>query len=206
MKTQIFSEKQIQEAAAFLKRGEIVAFPTETVYGLGGGLFNISAIEKIYEAKGRPKAKPLSAHISELGQVEQIASEIPTEFYLLAEKFFPGPLTLILKKQAHIPDLVSAGTNTIGIRFPDHPIALKLIKEAGSPLVAPSANSSGRPSPVSCGQVLQDLEGKIAAVIDGGRCPIGIDSTVFDLVSFTLLREGKITKAEIEATIGRKIR
>ncbi len=198
MKTQIFSEKQIREAAALLKQGEIVAFPTETVYGLGACLYDVKAVEKIYVAKGRPKAKPLSAHIADLQQVEELAEEIPEEFYLLAERFFPGPLTLILKKKATIPDIVSAGTATIGIRFPDHRIAQELIKEVGMPLVAPSANTSGKPSPISSKQVLQDLEGKIAAVIDGGACPLGIDSTVFDLVSFQILRQGKISKQDIE--------
>lgn len=205
MKTQIFSEKQIHEAAALLKRGEVVAFPTETVYGLGGCIFDERAVEKIYVAKGRPKAKPLSAHIANLAQVELIGKEIPKEFYLLAEKFLPGPLTLIIKKKKHIPDIVSAGTNTIGIRFPDHPVAQKLIHEVGMPLVAPSANISGRPSPISSEQVLQDLDGKIAAVIDGGLCTLGVDSTVFDLVSFTILRQGKITKAEIEAVLGKAL-
>lgn len=205
MKTQIFSEKEIHQAAHLLKQGEIVAFPTETVYGLGGCIFDEKAVEKIYVAKGRPKAKPLSAHIADLSQVEQIGEEIPKEFYLLAEKFLPGPLTLIIKKKKHIPEIVSARTNTIGIRFPDHPIAQKLILAAGMPLVAPSANLSGRPSPVSAQYVLQDLEGKIAAVVDGGRCPLGVDSTVFDLVSFTILRQGKITKEQIEEVLGRKI-
>lgn len=208
MKTQIFSEKQIPEAAALLKKGEIVAFPTETVYGLGGLLFDSLAVEKIYEAKGRPQTKPLTAHISALAQVEQIGFEIPEEFYQLAEIFFPGPLTLVLKKLSHIPDIVTAGTPTIGIRFPNHRIAQQLIDAVGGPLVAPSANLSGKPSPKSAGDVLRDLEGKISAVIDGGICPLGIDSTVLDLVSFEeprILRRGKITQAELESVLRRRI-
>lgn len=209
MRTQIFSEKQIPEAASLLKKGEIVAFPTETVYGLGGSLFDSFAVEKIYVAKGRPQTKPLTAHISALSQVEQIGFEIPDEFYILAEVFFPGPLTLILKKLPIIPENVTAGTQTIGIRFPNHRIAQQLIHAVGGPLVAPSANLSGKPSPKSAGDVLQDLEGKIAAVIDGGICPLGIDSTVLDLVSFDqprILRHGKITKADLEAVLKRKIK
>ncbi len=202
MKTQIFSEKQIQEAAVLLKKGEIVAFPTETVYGLGGCLFDRDAIEKIYVAKGRPKAKPLSAHIASLDQVLLLAEDIPEAFYRLAKRFFPGPLTLILKKKASIPDFVTGFTETIGIRFPNHPVALSLIKAAGMPLAAPSANISGRPSPISAEQVLQDLDGKIAAIVDGGACPLGVDSTIFDLVSFKILRQGKISQAEIESVCG----
>lgn len=186
-----------------------MAFPTETVYGLGGLLFDERATQKIYAAKGRPQTKPLTAHISALSQVEQIALEIPKEFYLLAEVFFPGPLTLILRKLPTVPEIVSAGGQTIGIRFPDHPIAKLLIHAAGGPLVAPSANLSGKPSPKSAGHVLQDLEGKIAAVIDGGICPLGIDSTVLDLVSFeqpVILRLGQITQADLEAVLKKKVK
>lgn len=205
MKTQIFSEKQILEAAALLKKGEIVAFPTETVYGLGASLFDLCAIEKIYVAKGRPKVKPLTAHIATLSQVKEIAIDIPDAFYLLANAFFPGPLTIILKKHPHVPNCATAGSNTIGIRFPDHPIAQHLIQEVGSPLVAPSANLSGCLSPVTADEVLRDLNGKIAAVVDGGICPLGIPSTIVDLVSFeypVILRIGQITSKDLEGVIG----
>lgn len=209
MKTQIFSEKQILEAAALLKKGEIVAFPTETVYGLGAHLFDPKAVEKIYIAKGRPKLKPLTAHVASIEQAESLAFDIPVSFYRLAEQFFPGPLTIILKKAASIPECVSAGSRTIGIRFPDHPVALHLIKSVGAPLVAPSANLSGESAPTTAQEVLAQLEGRIAALIDGGAAPLGISSTIIDLVSFeypTILRKGKIDLKELEDVLRTQIR
>ena len=166
-------------------------------------------MEKIYIAKGRPKFKPLTAHVASIEQAESLAIDIPNPFYRLAEQFFPGPLTIILKKAPCVPECVSAGSRTIGIRFPDHPVALQLIKSLGAPLVAPSANLSGEPSPTTAQEVLAQLEGKIAAVIDGGISPLGISSTILDLVSFeypTILRKGKIDLKELEDVLKIPIR
>ncbi|MCI0382214.1 MAG: threonylcarbamoyl-AMP synthase [Chlamydiae bacterium] len=208
MKTQILFEKDLAFAADLLKKGEVVAFPTETVYGLGASIFRPDAIEKIFQAKKRPRDNPLIAHISGLHQIETIAVEIPDFFYRLAETFFPGPLTLVVKKHPNVPKQVSGSLDTIAIRFPNHPIAQKLISLVGVPLVAPSANLSGRPSPTEANHVLQDLEGRIAAIIDGGICKIGLESTVIDLVSSPspiLLRPGKINRKEVEEVLGVEI-
>lgn len=208
MDTEILKISQISRAAQLLRKGELVAFPTETVYGLGASLFDQAAIEKIYKAKGRPQDNPLIAHIADLSFVQEIAIDIPEAFYHLAERFFPGPLTLIIKRSAKVPAIASAGLDTIAIRQPLNPIANELIRAVGHPLVAPSANRSGKPSSTTAGHVLHDLGGKIAAVIDAGPCSIGIESTVLDLVSFerpTLLRPGSITKDDLEKILGREI-
>jgi len=197
---------QISEAAEFLRKGELVAFPTETVYGLGAPIFNSEAIAKIYLAKGRPSDNPLIAHIASLDQIHQIARDVPPEFYLLAEKFFPGPLTVVLKKQASVPPIVSGGLDTIAVRMPRHRIALELIAAAGEPLVAPSANLSGKPSSTTAQHVAADFEGKIAAVIDGGATEFGIESTVISLIGEPcLLRLGAVPQAEIEKVLGKPL-
>lgn len=195
-------------AATFLKRGEIVAFPTETVYGLGASIFNREAIAKIYAVKKRPQDNPLIAHIAFLHEIEKIAREVPQEAYLLAEHFFPGPLSIVLKKHSHVPEIVSAGGDTIAYRMPAHKMARKLIELVGEPLVAPSANLSGKPSPTTCAHVWQDFEGVIPAIIDGGPCTIGIESTVLSLVdpaSPIIYRPGNIPKEALEKVLGRKI-
>jgi L-threonylcarbamoyladenylate synthase len=195
----ILQPDQISLAAEYLQKGELVAFPTETVYGLGAPIFNPDAIAKIYLAKGRPSDNPLIAHISSLDQINQIARDIPEEFYLLAKEFFPGPLTVVLKKHSSVPAIVSGGLDTIAVRMPDHPIAKQLILAVGEPLVAPSANLSGKPSSTTAQHVAADFEGKIKAVIDGGPTHYGIESTVVSLVAEPcLLRLGAIPKAEIE--------
>ena len=206
MKTIICSEYELPLAAALLKHGKPVAMPTETVYGLAAPVFDEEAVRSIFSIKGRPSDNPLIAHISDLEQARLLASELPPAFYDLARRCWPGPLTLVVKRSPRVPDAVSAGHPTIAIRMPSHPIALKLIALAG-PLVAPSANLSGRPSPTSIRDVLEDLEGKIALAIDGGACAIGIESTVLSLVSSppTLLRPGQITREALEEALSAPI-
>jgi L-threonylcarbamoyladenylate synthase len=198
--TELLGADDVARAAAFLKAGRLVAFPTETVYGLGACLFNPQAIQAIFTVKGRPSDNPLIAHVSSLEQVEEIAEEIPPAFYQLAKRFFPGPLAIILKRRSCVPSIASAGLDSIAIRMPSHPVALKLIESVGEPLVAPSANLSGRPSSTESKHVLEDFAGKIAAVIDGGKTEVGFESTVISLLGghSTLFRPGKVTKEEIE--------
>lgn len=196
----------LEEAAQFLRQGELVAFPTETVYGLGASLFNERAITKIFEVKKRPSTKPLIAHISHIEQAEEIA-QLPEEFYQLASAFFPGPLALIVRKKEKVPLVASAGTDTIAIRMPACDTALKLIEKVG-PIVAPSANLSGKPSSTESTHVIGDFLGKIAAIVDGGKCFLGIESTLLSLIEVpkvTLLRLGMIKKEAIEEVLKRKI-
>ncbi len=197
---------QIDRAIQLLKEGELVAFPTETVYGLGAPIFNERAIAKIFQAKGRPSDNPLIAHISSLEQVDQIAIDIPPDFYKLAAHYFPGPLTVILKKAPAVSDLVSGGLNTIALRMPNHPLAKALIAGVGQPLVAPSANLSGRPSSTTALHVLSDFSSAPGAVLDGGPTLVGIESTVVNLVTNSFLRPGVITQEEIESVLGRVLR
>lgn len=205
--TERLSPNELQRAAHWIKEGALVAFPTETVYGLGAAIFNPSAIELIFKVKKRPIDNPLIAHISSHEQVSQIAAEIPDSFYLLAQSFFPGPLTVVLKRNDRVPPIVSAGLDSIALRMPSHPIALKLISFVGEPLVAPSANLSGKPSSTQESHVLEDFEGKIAAVIEGGKTYFGIESTVISLLGEvpTLLRPGAIAKEQIEQVLRRSI-
>lgn len=201
-------EALIARAARMIKEGGLVAFPTETVYGLGADAFNPAAIEKIFLAKGRPRDNPLIVHIADLAQVAQLARSFPRQARDLSEKFWPGPLTLVLKKRARVPPEVSAGLSTVAIRMPASPIALSLIRTAGTPLVAPSANLSGRPSPTKAQHVREDLEGRIDLIIDGGSAAIGMESTVVDFTgrSPRILRPGAVTAAQIEAVIGPIVR
>lgn len=206
MTTQILNAEDLKLAATLIQSGELVAFPTETVYGLGASIFNPAAIQNIYQAKGRPSDNPLIAHIADLQDLARIAIDIPDAFYTLSDAFFPGPLTLILKRHPAVPALVSAGLDTIAVRQPSHPIAQDLIRLVGDPLVAPSANLSGKPSSTSAQHVLEDFSGKIAAVIEGGSAQIGIESTVLSLIGEpTILRLGHITQEELEAVLGRKV-
>lgn len=208
MKTQIFSSSEIEQAAALLKEGELVAFPTETVYGLGACVFNEEAVQKIFTVKGRPSDNPLIVHIAHLKQLPMLVEFVPEDFFILAHHFFPGPLTLVVRKHPHVPSIVSGGLDTVAIRQPAHPIAASLIEKVGQPLVAPSANLSGKPSPTLASHVLEDLNGKIPAILDGGACRLGIESTVVDLVSFehpTILRPGEITDAQLEAVLRKPV-
>lgn len=211
MKTEIIKihtkkpeKSTIRKAASLIKRGKIVAFPTETVYGLGANALDARAVKRIFNAKGRPADNPLIVHISDGTMLHLIAKEIPSHAFLLMEKFWPGPLTIVLKKKNSIPSVVTAGGDTIAVRMPDHPVAYALIKEAGVPIAAPSANASTRPSPTTAAHVIEDMNGKTPLILDGGKTHIGIESTVLDLTTRTpaLLRKGKITLSEIEKIIG----
>ncbi|NLI70457.1 MAG: threonylcarbamoyl-AMP synthase [Firmicutes bacterium] len=194
---------EIRRAAEIIKRGGLVAFPTETVYGLGADPGNDRALERIFAVKGRPAGKPLIMHIADFSQVAALAHEPPAEVAKLAGTFWPGPLTLVLKKRERISPLVTAGLPTVAIRMPAHPAALALIEECGFPVVAPSANLSGTPSPTEAAHVIEDFAGKIDAILTGGRCPIGIESTVLDLAGEkpVLLRPGSIGREELASCL-----
>lgn len=195
---------QLKEAARLLRENEAVAFPTETVYGLGANAMEDEAIAKIFAAKGRPSDNPLIVHIGTKSQLDGIVREIPPVAEKLMEHFWPGPLTIILPRKEGISERVTAGLNTVGVRMPDHPVALALIEEANVPVAAPSANRSGRPSPTLASHVYEDLNGKIAGIVDGGATGVGVESTVIDCTSEvpTILRPGGITKEQLEAVIG----
>ncbi|MDR9419217.1 L-threonylcarbamoyladenylate synthase [Gracilimonas sp.] len=188
-----------------IKSGEIVAFPTETVYGLGADAWNPSAIKKIFDAKGRPSDNPLIVHVSKKDQVKEFTTNIPEYAEILINKFWPGPITLVLNKKPHVLDALTAGLDTVALRMPDHTIALDFIEHTG-PLVAPSANKSGRPSPTKAEHVKTDF-GEEFLVIDGGSTEIGLESTVLDLTSKhpVILRPGKIGKDEIEQVLGTEV-
>ncbi len=185
----------LQSAADCLRGGGLVAFPTETVYGLGGNALLAQSAEKIYQVKGRPSDNPLIVHIASLSEAEQLGKEIPDAFYRLAEMFWPGPLTMIVKKQDCVPDSVTGGLSTVAIRMPSHPVAQRLISLAGCPVAAPSANLSGGVSPTLAKHVVKDLDGKIDYIIDGGNAEHGLESTVLSLVGEhpVILRPGSIT-------------
>lgn len=188
--------------AEILKQGNLVAFPTETVYGLGASAWSPSAIRSVFEIKGRPSDNPLIVHISSLAMLDGFTSKVSPVAKLLIRKFWPGPLTLVFGKKPEVLDAVTAGLQTVALRMPDHPVALSLIEQAG-PLVAPSANKSGRPSPTRAEHVIADF-GKRIPVIDGGECRIGLESTVLDVTGSkpVILRPGYITPANIEQVIG----
>lgn len=194
----------VEEASRILKEGGLVAFPTETVYGLGANALDANASAKIYKAKGRPSDNPLIVHIAELDALNQIAEEIPEKAWQLAEKFWPGPLTMIFNKKDIVPLGTTGGLNTVAVRMPSHKLALSLIKEAGGYIAAPSANTSGRPSPTKASHVAQDLVGRIDMILDGGMVGIGIESTIVDVTSSPpmILRPGFINKEMLESVIG----
>lgn len=195
----------VKKAAEIIKRGGLVAFPTETVYGLGANGLDENAVPKIYEAKGRPSDNPLILHISKLDEIEDIVKEIPKSALILAEEFWPGPLTMVFKKSERIPYRTTGGLESVAIRMPSNKIARELIKTAGVPIAAPSANSSGRPSPTKAAHVIYDLDGKIDMVIDGGEVDIGIESTIVDVTGEVpvILRPGFITEKMLSEAIGR---
>ncbi len=206
--TERLSPEHMERAAHLLKKGHVLAFPTETVYGLGAPIFNPHAIAEIFRLKGRPADNPLIVHIADISHVEKIAIDIPDVFYRLAVAFFPGPCTVVLKKHPHVPAIVSGGMDTIAVRMPSNSIARALITAVGEPLAAPSANLSGKPSATTCDHVLEDFSDKIAAVLDGGKTELGIESTVISLLHNPplYLRPGTITKAHLEEVIGCSIR
>ena len=205
MKTQILSEKDTQIAAEILKSGGLVAIPTETVYGLAANALNESAVKKIFTAKGRPSDNPLIVHISGVDEIYNLVSELPVAAQKLADAFWPGPLTIILKKSEIIPAVISGGLDSVAIRLPDNSVARKIIREAGCPLAAPSANLSGSPSPTKASHVVADLSGKIDAIVDAGACAVGVESTVVSLCTAVprILRPGAITVEQLEKVIGK---
>ena len=194
----------IRRAGDILKRGGLVAFPTETVYGLGGDALNTEAARKIYEAKGRPSNNPLIVHIADMEHLEAIAAEIPEKARKLAAVWWPGPLTMIFNKKDIVPDATSGGLPTVAVRMPNHPIALELIRAAGGYIAAPSANTSGRPSPTIAEHVREDLDGKIDMILDGGEVRIGLESTIVDFTDEIpmLLRPGYINMEKLEEILG----
>lgn len=208
MKTARFMKNNLSKAAKLIQNGEIVAFPTDTVYGLGADAGNEEAVKKIFFAKGRPVDRALTVLIADKEDINKYASKVPKEALLLAEKFWPGPLTIVLSKKNIFAPSVTANLDTIGLRMPNHQIALDFIKECGVPLAAPSANSSGHLSPTTADHVLSDLDGRISAIIDGGETPDGIESTILDLSDSEkpiLLRPGGITKNQLEEVIGKEV-
>lgn len=194
----------VQAAAKLILAGEVVGMPTETVYGLAANALNGQAVAKIFRAKGRPQDNPLIVHIADFDQIYDLCPAVPPQARLLAEAFWPGPMTLIVPKGGRIPDEVSCGLDTVGIRLPSHPLARDLIRAAGVPLAAPSANTSGRPSTTTAAHVLRDMDGKIAAILDGGPCGVGVESTVVTLALDPprLLRPGGITLEQLETVLG----
>ena len=202
--TEDLKEGCFKEASDILRAGGLVAFPTETVYGLGANALDDNASIKIYEAKGRPSDNPLIVHISQVKDIEILAQGIPGKAYQLAEVFWPGPLTIILKKKDCVPYQTTGGLDTVAIRLPANQIARNLIAQSGVFIAAPSANLSGKPSPTTAKHVIQDLKGKIDMVIDGGNATLGLESTIIDLTGKTpmILRPGCITKAMLENVIG----
>ena len=197
------SSEDFALAAQLLREGKLVAFPTETVYGLGGDAYDKTASARIYAAKGRPSDNPLIVHIAEIGELEKLAVNIPEEAYLLAEKFWPGPMTMILNRKDTVPKETTGGLDTVAIRMPSHPIARRLIIESGLPIAAPSANASGRPSTTKAEHVIEDLDGKIDMIIDGGSSDIGLESTIVDLTvkPALILRPGYITKEMLQEVL-----
>ncbi len=194
----------IAEAAALIRAGELVAFPTETVYGLGANALDPVAIEKIYIAKGRPAESPLIVHVDSVEMARGLVREWPEKAEALARRFWPGPLTLVLPKQSHVPDRLTAGLDTVGIRMPSNAIALALIRESGVPIAAPSANVFAKISPTNAQHVREAMGDRVAMVLDGGPTTVGIESTVLSLAGAdaVLLRPGMVTQQRIEAAIG----
>lgn len=197
--------RDVTEAARMLRSGELVAFPTETVYGLGASALDESAIALVFEVKGRPVDNPLIVHVADVASIASIAV-VDDRARRLADAFMPGPLTLVLPARDVVPSIARAGRATVAVRIPDHPVALELLRAAG-PLVGPSANVSGRPSPTRVAHVMADLSGRIAAVLDGGPCRVGIESTVLDLSGDVprILRPGSIEASAIEAVLGEHV-
>lgn len=201
MKTKLTQSPTL--AARYIANGDVVAFPTETVYGLGANIFNEDAIRKIFEAKGRPTDNPLIAHIAELSQLSAITSAVPPVAQKLIDAFFPGPLTLVLPKHKNVSKLATAGLETIGVRMPQHPIAVQFLRACGVPLVAPSANLSGKPSPTTWQAVRDDLSGRITCILKGDQTKVGLESTVVDCTHSVpmVLRAGGITLEQLREVI-----
>jgi len=204
-RTERLRSDQVGRAAEILRGGGTVAFPTETVYGLGANAFDAAAVARIFEAKGRPAWDPLIVHVSEQAMLSGVASVSPDAETLIAA-FWPGPLTLLLPRSAAVPDVVTAGRPLVGVRMPRHPLALRLIALGGVPIAAPSANRFGRTSPTMAAHVLEDLDGRIDAVLDGGATEVGVESTVYDVAAGVIYRPGAVTAAMIAAVTGVEVR
>ncbi|EEB73869.1 L-threonylcarbamoyladenylate synthase [Thermococcus sp. AM4] len=198
-------DERLRVAARLIREGKLVAFPTETVYGLGADALNEKAVRRIFEAKGRPADNPLIIHIAEREWLFELARDIPEKALELAERFWPGPLTLVLPKGERVPSVTTGGLDTVAVRMPAHPIALELIRLSGRPVAAPSANISGKPSPTDADHVVDDFYGRIECIVDGGPTWIGVESTVLDLTGDVpvLLRPGGLPLEEIEMVVGR---
>ena len=194
----------LQKAATILRTGGLVAFPTETVYGLGADALNPAAVEKIFRAKQRPGWDPLIVHVRDLAMAESLAQDVPAIFRQLASQFWPGPLTMIVKKDARVPDVVTAGRPNVALRLPRHPVAAALLAEANLPIAAPSANQFGRPSPTRAAHVVADLGTRVDLILDAGPTQLGVESTVLDLTQSppAILRPGSVTREQLEALIG----
>ena len=194
----------VSVAAEIIRSGGLVAIPTETVYGLGANGLNEDAVRRIFEAKGRPQDNPLILHIAEAGQMELFCEDVPEEAYKLAEAFWPGPLTLVLKCKPIVPKRTTAGLDTVAIRCPDHDVTRAIIAASGVPVAAPSGNTSGRPSPTKASHMVEDMDGKIEAIVDGGSCGIGVESTILDLTVTPprLLRPGGMPVEQLAEIVG----
>jgi L-threonylcarbamoyladenylate synthase len=203
----LLGEDNVTQAVTLLQKGECVALPTETVYGLAADASNIKAVNKIFEAKGRPKNHPLIVHIPDVSHLKNWAKTIPDKAYDLAKQFWPGPLTLLLNKAEHVPYEVTGGLDTIALRVPAHPLFLEVLTKLKGGLAAPSANRYKQLSPTIAEQVMQGLDGRIAAVLEGGACEYGLESTIVDLVSEKprILRSGPVTQQQIETAMGQSV-
>ncbi|MFH1484599.1 MAG: L-threonylcarbamoyladenylate synthase [Chloroflexota bacterium] len=201
------AERQIMEAVSILKKGGVVAFPTDTVYGIGAGVDNENGAREIYEIKGRPRAKPLQVFLSDVSALGSVARQIPEMVWRVAEALLPGGLTLILWRQPWLSDVVTAGGDTVAVRIPDHSVPLALVRELGLPLAATSANLSNQPSAVVAEDVRLQLGQRVRLIIDGGRCPEARESTILDLTAPVprILREGAVSRESIETVCGAKV-
>lgn len=207
MKTRLreANASSIAQAAALVRLGQPVGFPTETVYGLGANALDRHAVRRIFAAKGRPADNPLIVHVTSIADVKRLVVDVPPAARKLMKRFWPGPLTLVMRKKNVVPDVVTAGLDTVAVRMPSHPAARRLIRAAGVPIAAPSANRSGRPSPTTAAHVLVDMDGRIPVILDGGPCEVGIESTVLDVTGKVpvLLRPGGITLPQLRKAVGR---
>lgn len=204
METKYLTQNEIETAADILRRGGLVGIPTETVYGLGANGLDPAAVGDIFTAKGRPQDNPLILHIPEAGWLERYCRDIPDAAYQLAERFWPGPLTMVLPRRDNVPDIVTAGLDTVGMRCPGHGLCREIIALAEVPVAAPSGNTSGRPSPTTARHMLEDMDGKIHAIVDGGPCGVGVESTIIDLTCTPprLLRPGGVTLEQLREALG----
>ena len=198
------TKENIEKAAEIIRRGGLLGIPTETVYGLGANALNADACRRIYEAKGRPQDNPLIIHVPDASWLSRYCEKVPESAYRLAEAFWPGPLTMILPKKEIVPYRTTGGLETVGVRCPNHPVTLAVIAAADMPIAAPSGNTSGRPSPTSAADMLEDMDGKIDGIFDGGPCGVGVESTIIDLTCQPprLLRAGGLPLEELERVLG----